>query len=1005
MKPASRNSPSRPGATAIAAILAFSSWNAWPQSDQQSQDKAQVLATTNVVDSVYHVLESKPQKTPESQASSAAMRRANDAATTSVREAERAPDRDTAARHMGQAMRSANTAASHARRAVDNETRTEPRSLGSSAPPSRPSITAGDGPVRRQLIEVNAGGSFDGARARPELQNQGTGTRFFSGPQDVRGYNSQRGEITTGDGRTVSVKPLVDALRSVSPSAAAQPFVATGSGQLRLSPEAQRAISQNAGQLHAVGGIALDVTFQRLALAGVPEFRVPGPTAVVQNPVIISLRGLVAAAKNYSATQERWQMLPEDVRYPAGIGRINGYILDPKNKDVFIVGRRASDREGRIDLDILSVLIDSVWGRGLTPMVSLDPLPGDPAGPQYPRVINVPRDALVARVMLDSDYAMKRIHLGAQKVSAPGFESLAALYAKTPQTDAFAARFWLRPMPLDVDALRVSESGRTVLYEAGVQALTETVRVDSNGIAGTGDINPIHGRSAQEFTRIYDLLEASPTIAPRGIYAQLHSIVDIVTLGRLLRASATDYGVLDELRKLPYVRLTGDEAVPAFYSGLHVRYGQSGGVDLYMSGGVEMRSRPTRMSLDRFDDYVGRTLERAADEFKTGGFSQQLDISFTLPQPRPPANAETEVAKHAGFRALDAGDIASAAAHLSHAARKDPTDIDAWIYLGWAEAQRGRKVAADAAVEQAVALGADDFAARLLYFDITLFGDPNLNLQMVDPVLRSELSGAYMNRAYSALNRGNPALAIRSADRAILILPDNAEALVARALAQHPTAPASAHKDISSAVDIFRRSKIDVRPRLSFALAFKTALELDDLPRQLSRKPTDQQLAKFRDELVDRAVAAADQANEVVSLDPSSGLSFATAIRAAAVQILIGQVASAYGRNLSVDEKAIRRYADDALRRFPRFAPVRQERSILFQILRDPRSAEQEIDEAIALNSANARSYLLRANYRAQQSNCTGAREDVERARSLKLPLDHNLLGNLAAAGCKLATQ
>jgi Tfp pilus assembly protein PilF len=992
---------------AAAAILAFSSGSAWPQPDQQSKDKALVQSATGEATQVYTVLKNKPQQSPQTEASSAAIKRSTDAAAASVREAERARDPDTAARHMGQAMRSANTAAGHARRAVDNETRTPPRSSGGSpAAPSRPSITIGDGLARRQLIEVNAGGSFDGERARPEFRNQGTGTRFFSGPQDIRAYNGQRGEITTGDGRHINVKPLVDALRNVSPGAAAQPFVATGSGQLRLSPEAQRAISQNAGQLHAVGGIALDVTFQRLALAGVPEFRVPGPSVVVQNPVMISLRRLVAAARNYSSTPERWRALPEDIRYPAAIGRINGYILDPKNEDVLILGTRAPRREARIDIDVLSVLVDSVWRRGVTPMVSLDPLPADPAGPQYPRVINVPRDSLVARVMLDADYAMKRIHLGAEKVDAPGFESLAALYAKSPQAEAFAARFWLRPTPLDVDALRVSESGRTVLYEAGVQALTETVRVDGNGIAGTGDINPLHGRSAREFTRIYDRLEASPAIAPRGIYAQLHGIVDIVTLSRLLRASAVEYGVLDELRRLPYVRLTGDRAVPAFYGGLHVRYGQSGGTDLYMSGGVEMRIRPTRLSIDRFDDYVGQTLERAADEFNAGGFHQPLAISFTLPKPRAPANGEAEVAKQAGFRALDAGDAAAAAVHLSDATRKDPTDIEAWIYLGWTEAQRGRKAAADAAVEQAVALGADDFAARLLYFDISLFADPSLDLQTVDPVLRSELGAAYVNRAYSALSRGNAALAIRSADRAVLVQPDNAEALLARALAQYAAAPASAYKDISAAVDIFRRSRAEARTRLSFALAFKTALELDDLPRQLDRKVTDRQLPAFRDELVDRAVAAADQANEAVSLDPSSGLSFATAIRAAAVQILIGQVASAFGRELSIDETAIRRYADDALHRFPGFAPIRQERSILFQISRDLRGAEREIDEAIALNPANARSYLLRANYRALQSNCAGAREDLARARSLRLPLDRNLTAALTAGGCKLlATQ
>jgi Flp pilus assembly protein TadD len=984
----------RSAALAAATIVGLLSWGAQGQSDQQSQDKDLVQGTTRNAENVYTVLKNKQQKTPETEASSGAIKRAADAATASLREAERARDPQTAARHMGEAMRSASTAVSHARRAEAREASTQRSSSGApSSMPTRPPITAVDGLARRQLIQVRAGGSFDGAGSRPDLQTEGTGTRFFSGPQDIKAINPRRGEVTTGDGRRVNVQALTDAVQRISPGA--QAFVPTGSGQFRLSAEAQRAISQN------VGGIALEVTIQRLALSGVPELRVPGPTTVVQNPVMISLRRLVAAAGKYAAAPEKWQALPDDIRYPGGIGRINGYVLDPRRKDVFILGTKARNREARIDLDLLSVLVDSVWGRGLTPTVSLDPLPEDPAGPQYPRIANVPRDSLVARVMLDADYAMKRIHLGAERVSQPGFESLAALYAKTPPIDAFAARFWLRPMPLSMDGLRVSESGRMVLYETGVQALTEAVRVDDNGIAGTGAVSLLHGRAAELFTRFYERLESSPTIAPAGIFAQLHGIVDIVTLGRLLRASAVDYEVLHELRKLPYTRLSADKAVPSFYPGLHVRYGQSGGTDLYMSGGVDLRSRPTRLSVDRFDDYVGRTLEQAADGFSASGFLRQLDITFSLPKPRAPTNAEVEVAKQAGFRALDAEQLASAASHLEEATRRDPTDIDAWMYLAWTEAQRGRHDAADAAVQQAMALGADELAMRLLYLDIVLFAKPKLDLQVIDPLLRRELSGAYTNRIYAALFKGNAALALRSADRAILILPDNAEAHVGRALAQYARDAVAAHRDITGAVRLFRAARVDdVRNRLAFALAFKTALELDELPKRLHRKVSDRQAAKLLSELRERAVAAAEQANEAVGLDLSSGLAFATAIRAAAVQILIRQVANALGDDLSIDEKAIQRYADDALRRFPHFPPIRQERAILLQLLGDVRGAEREIGEAIVLNPANARSYLLRAAFRARLSNCAGAREDLGRARALKLPLDKSLLNVFEESRC-----
>jgi Tfp pilus assembly protein PilF len=978
------------------------------QSDQQSQDKTLVEEKSGQASS-YAVPKKKEQNNPETEVSREAIKREVESARSSLREAERAKDPVSAAEHMTRAMTSASTAQGFARR-VEETTRVDRSSDSAARPQSQPSISIGDSSTLRLLIKMDQGGAsaqasgFQGtATNRQELQPEGTGTRFFSGSQDLRGYNSQRGEITTTDGHTVSVRPLIDALQRVAPNAASRPFVSDASGVVRLSPEAQRALAQNPDQLRAIGGIALEVTFQRLALVGVPELRVPGPLAMVQDPVIISLRRLVSAAKGYASSPDKWKALPEVIRYPGGIARINGYVLDPRNEDVFVVGNKATDQETRIDLDLLSVLVNSVWAHGLTPTVSLDPLPDDPAGPQYPRIANVPQDSLVARLLLDADYEMKRINLGVDKIHEGGFSSLAELYAKAPPKEAFAARYWLRPIPLSANALRVSESGRTVLYETGVQALTEAVRVDSNGVVGTGDINPVHGRVAELFTRAYETLEFSPTLTPHGIYALLHGIVDIVTLNRLLRSSGVDYSVLRQLGALPYVHLTGDKAVPSYYTGLRIRYSESGRSDSYISGGVELRSRPTRLSVDRFDDYVGRTLERVTDQFAAANFWQQLNISFTLPKPRPALNTEAEVAKQAGFRALEIDQTAAAAGKLSEATKKDPTDIDAWLYLGWSEAQLGHQAAAANAIERALALGADDFATRVLYLDIALFANPKLDLKTANYALRNELSNAYTAKVYSALYRKSVPVAIRSADRAVLVLPENAEAYMARAAAQYLRDQAAAYKDVSTAIRLFRGApQGESQRRLSFALAFKTALELDAIPRRMNEEIADGEVPKLLDELVRRSTAAAEGANEAVSLDLSSGLAFATAIRAATTEILVAKAANAFGKDVSVDPKPIQSYADDALRRFPNFSPIRMERAILFQILSDVPSAEREINEAITLNPANPRSYLLRATFAAELSNCAAAKQDLERAEALKLPLDENLLKTLRRGSCQI---
>jgi len=177
-----------------------------------------------------------------------------------------------------------------------------------------------------------------GARASPDRQSDVTGLHgqhaipSRPGGQDIRSFDSKQGAIVLGDGRKVSVKPMMAALDKVAPAAAKQPFVASPGGGLRLSPVAQRALAQNGSALRKVGSVELDVTFENLALLGVPEMRVTGPATVIENPVMISLRRLVAAAKPYADSAEHWRSLPEDVRYPGALGRVHGmcWILRPR---------------------------------------------------------------------------------------------------------------------------------------------------------------------------------------------------------------------------------------------------------------------------------------------------------------------------------------------------------------------------------------------------------------------------------------------------------------------------------------------------------------------------------------------------------------------------------------------------------------------------------------------------------------------------------------------------
>src|SRR4029077_3070340 len=185
------------------------------------------------------------------------------------------------------------------------------------------------------------------------------------------------------------------ALQKVAPVAAQKPFIASSDGTLRFSPTAQRAVTQQWTQLRSVGGVALDVTFQDLAQAGVPDMRSGATRSLIENPVMISLKRLLGAAKPYSDSAVHWSSIPDEIRYPGGIGRVHGYVLDPSVGDVFIIGTVATRPEARLDIDILTVLMDVVWHKGLIPAVSLDPAPADQggldySGPQFARIVNLP---------------------------------------------------------------------------------------------------------------------------------------------------------------------------------------------------------------------------------------------------------------------------------------------------------------------------------------------------------------------------------------------------------------------------------------------------------------------------------------------------------------------------------------------------------------------------------------------------------------------------------------
>jgi tetratricopeptide (TPR) repeat protein len=669
----------------------------------------------------------------------------------------------------------------------------------------------------------------------------------FGGPNlEIRSYDAAQQTIVIGNGQKVGIKPLLKALAQLAPAAAQNPFIDTpGIGALRFAPEVQRILAERNDELRKAGGHELDVTLEVLALLGIPDMRLKGPATLIENPVMISLRRLVAAAKPYADSAEHWRSIPDDIRYPGSFGRVHGYVLDAEGKDLFIIGTPAATPEARLDIDLFSVLMETVWAKGLTPGVSLDPMPApvksagatpaqeaprartgkqpsqaarnpeaqtlDFGGPQHARIINLPSDALVSRILLDADYEMKRINFGVVNVGVRNFKSWIDILKGNPRHPDRTTRFWFRPIPLNSNTVRVSGSGRVVLYDAGVQLLAETTKVDRAGLIGIGEVDPLAAQAAEEFTKNYAQIRPSAAARPRGIYVLLQGITDIVTMCKILRESEVDLAALQDLRRLPYRRLSGTEAVRTTYPGLSVRYLTSDGHSATLRGGVDLFTRPTRRSLDRFDDSVATTLERATADFPAAGLMRRVPITFRLAAQQAGGNPATELAKIAGRRLLASNQPEAASQRFRDAAAKDPLDIDAWIYLGLAQARAGHHTEARNALEQARALDPRDSVMRKASFQIALLAARNFQFDAIDPALRRALSYDYAEKAYNALSARDTTAAFENADLAVKLWSENLHAYIARGMGRERKG------DLDAAIQDYTQAiRIDPKHALSY---------------------------------------------------------------------------------------------------------------------------------------------------------------------------------------------
>ncbi|TAJ42074.1 MAG: hypothetical protein EPO55_03325, partial [Reyranella sp.] len=803
--------------------------------------------------------------------------------------------------YLKEAMDKVELARTYARRvetAVGVPTTVDPRYVGTAGPTSG-GIQPGDSPALRQLRR-SAGLSKD------EKIGAAFGERDTGRLSEVTDYDAKTHTATLPNGQKINVAPIQRAVNAASGAAQPRPLferteVPGKAPVWRLTPAARATLHDPAKRptLDKVGGVDLKVTYDILSFAGVSDFRPRGPAAVVKRPVLISLRRLLDKAEPLLRAPDDWQRLPDDIRFPGGIDRLHGFILVPGGNDLILVGDRSDKPENRISLDLLIVGFRAVWKNDSDPAVSLDEPPGGGATfTRYARVEKIPFQSRFARIMLDADYAMK--HIGRlvweRQLGEYGRKSLAIeREAGTQQLLAAPGRrLWLAPAPLRPNDIRVSASGRTLLFAANVQRQSESGRRDGTYTGGT---TPFSQRQDELFNQYYPAFETAPEVAPRGIFRRMRGLVDIATLGRLLREAEVAASALQRLVDLPLPELKGGDVVPRTYTSFYIDHPEL--PITRNTGGAELKVRPRARDFDLIHDASTLMLEQAADRLVKGSaFSATLEMSLSVPQSTAFPEFLVDRRLQAATDDANAGRLAEAADKFREITRLAPFDERGWARLGWVEAKRNRVAESNAALAKAIALAPSDPDVRRFALHATLERGA---ASIVDwpEIVRVEVAYDFTMMARDRLARGDRKGAQDAAVMA-MVLSDVPEAALLRAMTFDDPLSDAANGARRDAITLYRKAaKTDPndenRRALAFALAISVGWQMEAMVKALPRYAQVRESSAARLKLFQETYGLLKEVAEAEENDPEHPLAPALRPRLLMLQQMLAQMAGFSG--------------------------------------------------------------------------------------------------------------
>lgn len=603
----------------------------------------------------------------------------------------------------------------------------------------------------------------------------------------------------------------------------------------------------------SVGGVRLEygtdvlgALLERSDGGEVSLLRVEGPFRLV------SLSSLLRAIR---AAGGRLERMDEAARWLANITRIYGYMIEPESRDVVLIGGMSAGAP-RIRADDLLTGLRAVYRDGVVPMVSLDPDPGNFAGPQKLRLIGVP-DSHFARVMVEADYEMKKIIFGALPVPAGDFRSATELMLdrmKRSSDDLSGnARFWLSPVQPGPSDIQVSRSNDEALFLGRVQLLTEVMEITSAGLQGAGTVDPISEEAARLFTNNYQAIAAQ-----RPVFRSLEGLNDVVLLATLLRRSGVKEKVLSELAGTD-LRAADDPLPKSFPAVRHVQKRQEKVAG--MVGGVNLRPVALKSKWARYRD---RQLARLREVTKRLTVSRQLfadaGLDSLIISPPRGKRGELEVRIEHGSQKLAARQYKEAEAEFSRAIDLDGTATEAYIGRAIALAALGNSRRAFRDARKALELDPQDEDVAAMKLSIGLESGMDLSAVFdskdIAPNVKSRAAALFLKRGLARVLTRRTQEAERDFSWAMLIDPDNAEAHMLRGAVRVELAAAGSGTKVfddfapQAFADLNRSIQLD--PRLGSAYAERSKLKT----------------------LSYDYAGAADDASTVIRLDPKDAVGY-----------------------------------------------------------------------------------------------------------------------------------